>query len=412
MINLDLLRENPDYVIKNVKSKDPFFDITELINLDKEIRKLKNDIDKLRNEKNNISKLGSKSLNEDLIKKSKELSNEIKIKEDKFDKINSKFKYLYLRCPNLIEDDVPIGDKDTNKIVYTYLKKPEFSFEIKNHLELGNKLQWLDFEAASKMSKSNFALYKNDGVKIVYSLMLLMLKNNIKHGYQPILPPYLVNYDALLAASNFPRFEEDVYHIDNENLYLTPTAEVNLTNIYKNTILSQDQLPIRMTSWTSCFRKEAGGYGFSERGLIRIHQFEKAELYTITTPEKAKEEQDKMIYCAENILKDLNLHYRISLLASRDCSFASSKTYDIEVWLPGQNCYKEVSSISNCTDFQSRRSAIRYKKNDNKTNLVYTLNGSSLALSRLMVALMETYQQEDGTIKLPEILSKKMEQIF
>jgi seryl-tRNA synthetase len=212
----------------------------------------------------------------------------------------------------------------------------------------------------------------------------------------------------LTVASNFPKFRDQVYAVPEDGLFLTPTSEVNLSNLYRDKILSAEQLPIRMTSWTSCFRREAGGYGATERGLIRIHQFEKLELYTICEPEKSFQELDRMIACAESILKKLDLHYRISLLAAQDCSFPSAKTYDIEVWMPGQGAYYEVSSCSNCTDFQSRRGKIRYKaKEGDKAHLVHTLNASSLALPRLMVALMETYQQADGSIALPEILKRE-----
>jgi len=233
----------------------------------------------------------------------------------------------------------------------------------------------------------------------------LMLKNNKKYCYRLMLPPDVVNYKSLEVASNFPRFIDQVYAISADDLYLSPTAEVGLTNVYRDHIFRMNELPIRMTAWTSCFRREAGGYGATERGLIRIHQFEKVELYTLCVPENSEQEHERMLACAENILQQLGLHYRVSLLAGQDCSFASSKTYDIEVWLPGQQMYYEVSSISNCTDFQARRGAMRYK-DGNKTRLVHTLNGSSLALPRLIVALMETYQQADGTIVLPEILTK------
>jgi seryl-tRNA synthetase len=255
-------------------------------------------------------------------------------------------------------------------------------------------------EAAAQMTGSQFVFYKSPAVNLIYALTRMMLKNNKKCGFEPVLPPYLVNEKSLENASNFPKFKDQVYKINDEDLYLTPTSEVNLTNYYRDHIFNSSDLPIRMTSWTSCFRREAGSYGAQERGLIRIHQFEKVELYTICKPEDADSEQLKMLDAAENILNKLGLHYRISLLAAQDCSFASTKTFDLEVWMPGQNAYYEVSSCSNCTDFQARRTGIRYK-DDKKNHLVNTLNCSSLALPRLIVALMETYQQEDGSIKLP-----------
>jgi len=221
------------------------------------------------------------------------------------------------------------------------------------------------------------------------------------------LPSALLNAKSLEVASNFPKFKEQVYALPEDGLYLTPTSEVNLANLYRDKILMADELPIRMTSWTSCFRREAGTYGAHERGLIRIHQFEKVELYSICEPKDSQAEQDRMVACAEDILQQLGLHYRISLLAMQDCSFPSAKTYDIEVWLPGQNAYYEVSSVSNCTDFQARRGLIRFKKSvDQKTQLTHTLNGSSLALPRLMVAIMEVFQQPDGSVQIPEVLKK------
>lgn len=405
MIDLTALRENPSQIINNIKRKDPNFDIERLAKLDGQVRSLKSEIENLRNQKNELSAQGKSGVTPELREKSKIVSQDLKEKESNLEGLEKEFRDLYLRCPNVPFEDVPNGNKESNKVVKEVGKKPEFSFEPKNHVELGKKLGWFDFEAASVMTGSNFALYKGDSVKLVYSLMLFMLKNNLKHGYSPILPPYLVNEKSLECASNFPRFKDAVYEINQDGLYLTPTAEVNLTNLYRDSILSAQELPINMTAWTSCFRREAGTYGANERGLIRIHQFEKAELYTICEPENSAKELDRMIACAEDIIKQLGLHYRISLLAAQDCSFASAKTYDIEVWMPGQKAYYEVSSCSNCTDFQARRAAIRYKKEINsKTNLVHTLNSSSLALPRLMVALMETYQQEDGSIALPDAL--------
>jgi len=405
MIDLALLRKDKTYIIGLCKKKDPSFDIEKLAWLDEEVRRLRLISENLRHEKNELVEQSKVNLNAESIAKSRQISQNLKHLDEDLKVIEAQFEDLYLRCPNLILNDVPEGGKDHNVDVKSWGIKPKFNFAILNHLELGKINQWFDFEAAANMSGSQFALYKGEAVKLVYALMIYMFNNNLNYGFYPILPPYLVNEKALTIASNFPRFKDEVYAIEKDGLYLTPTAEVNLTNIYQNRIIESEQLPIRMTSWTSCFRREAGGYGAAERGLLRIHQFEKCELYTICVPENAKAEQDLMIACAENILQKLGLHYRIMLLAAQDCSFASAKTYDIEVWLPAQGIYKEISSISNCTDFQARRALIRYKDDINaKSRLVYTLNGSSLALPRLLVAIMETYQQEDGKIELPDIL--------
>lgn len=407
MIDLGLLREKPEQVIALIEKKDPQFDIRKLIQVDGSLRKIKSEVELLRQRKNELADAGKKGVTPQLREESIQVSKVLKEKEAELVILQETFNQLYLSCPNIPQSDLPLGGKEANKVVKEFGKKREFSFTPKNHLELGTKLGWFDFNAAATMTGSQFALYKADGVKLLYNLTMFMIKNNLKFGYELVLPPYLVNEKSLEVASNFPKFRDQVYEVGADNLYLTPTSEVNLTNIYRNHIFASDDLPVRMTSWTSCFRREAGGYGASERGLIRIHQFEKVELYTLCTPDNANDEQEKMLACAESILQQLGLHYRISLLAMQDCSFPSSKTYDIEVWMPGQGQYYEVSSISNCTDFQARRGMIRFKRNpEDKAELVNTLNGSSLALSRLMVALLETYQQEDGSIELPNIISQ------
>jgi len=277
---------------------------------------------------------------------------------------------------------------------------------VKNHLALGNALGWFDFPTASKITGSNFALYKGKAVELMYALTRLMIRNNVKHGFEPMLPPYMVNTKSLEGSGQLPKFADGVYKIQDEDLYMIPTSEVSLLNYYRDTIFNQTELPRRLTSWTSCFRREAGTYGSAEKGLIRIHQFEKVELVSFTKPEESYQELERMLACAEDILQQLGLHYRVMLLAAQDSSFQSAKTYDLEVWMPGQKSYYEVSSLSNCTDFQSRRAKIRYRQAEGKNEYVHTLNASSLALPRLMVALMETYQQPDGTITLPECINQ------
>lgn len=407
MIDLELLRNDPEGIIALLRKKDPHFDGRRLFELDAGVRTVRLAIEDMRRRKNELAEKGKKGVTDALRHESQQLAKELKEREQELAKIEQDFKALYLRCPNLLAPDVPGGNKESNKVVKEWGEKPKFSFPVKNHVDLGNALGWLDFERAALMTASNFALYKKEAAQLLYALTFFMLKHNRKHGYDVIVPPFMVNETSLEIASNFPRFKDQVYAVPEDGLYMTPTAEVNLTNLYRNTIFAANDLPVRMTAWTSCFRREAGGYGATERGLIRIHQFEKVELYTICEPEKSFDELDRMMACAEGILQALGLHYRVSLLAAQDCSFPSAKTYDIEVWLPGQMTYYEVASCSNCTDFQARRGLIRYKKSaDSKTSLVHTLNASSLALPRLMVALMETYQKEDGTIALPEILMK------
>lgn len=413
MIDINLLRDATAVTKELILRKEPGFDVDRLILLEAQLRSSRSEIETLRSERNNLASQASKGITEELRAQSIALGKKIKEKEEAIVELEKECETLAASCPNIPYADLPLGGKEANKEVRSFGKKPEFSFAFKNHVELNKNLDWFDFERASAMSGAQFVLYKNDGVKMIYALTRLMLKNNVKHGFSPIIPPYLVNRQALVNGGNLPKFEGDYYSIPEQGLCLIPSSEVNLTNMYANSIMSASELPRRMTSWTSCFRSEAGGYGAQERGLIRIHQFEKVELYSICEPEMAADELERMVAAGEEILKFLGLHYRVSLLAAQDCSFQSAKTYDIEVWLPGQDRYYEVSSASNCTDFQARRAGIRYRPTEGaKARLVNTLNASSLALPRLMVALMECYQQEDGSIKLPEVLQKEMDALW
>jgi seryl-tRNA synthetase len=406
MIDLNFLREDPKSCSELIKKKDPSFTVDELIDLDQEVRALMLEIESLRHKKNELAKVGKSGITEQIRSEAIALSQNLKKNEAVLEEKQKKFHELYMRCPNVPLPELPEGGKESNRTIKEWGKKPEFSFPIKNHLELGTNLQWFDFQTAATMSGNNFAFYKGEGVKLIYALKMFMLKHNEMHGYSYILPPYLVTEKSLEIASNFPKFREDVY-ATNDNLYLIPTAEVNLANMYRDRIFSVEELPLRLTAATSCFRREAGGYGANERGLLRIHQFEKVELFTYCLPDESENELNRMVSCAEGILRALGLHYRITLLAAQDCSFSSAKTYDIEVWLPGQNRYMEVSSCSMCTTFQSRRGGMRYRSAvGSKTHYVHTLNGSSLAQPRLIAALMETYQQADGSVVLPEVLKE------
>lgn len=413
MIDLARLREESARIKELILRKEPSFPVDNLLNLDQQARALRNDVEALRKEKNELASLGAKGATPEIREKSIELGKALKAKETDLEALEKELNAVWLACPNIPQEDLPLGGKEANKEVKSFGSKPNFTFPFKNHLELNEKLQWFDLQAAASMTGSQFVLYRNEGVKMIYALTRLMLRNNVKHGFSPVLPPYLVTEKALYNAGELPKFQGAYYKLEADNLCLIPTSEVSLTNIYADKILPAEQLPLRMTSATSCFRREAGGYGSTERGLIRIHQFEKVELFCITTPEESDAEQLRMLAYAENILQMLGLHYRITLLATQDCSFQSAKTYDLEVWLPGQDRYYEVSSCSNCTDFQSRRAQIRYRKAaDAKPTLAHTLNSSSLALPRLMIALMENYQQEDGSIKLPDVLQKEMDAMW
>jgi seryl-tRNA synthetase len=408
MINIALLRTRKDEIAPLIKKKDPSFDIELLYTLDQRVKTLRTQIESLQKQKNECAQAGQKGVTPEIREQSIALSSEIKKHQEELEIVEKQFLNLHLQAPNIPDASLPEGGKESNQVVKTVGTVPTFSFPIQNHVTLGQKLGWLDFQMAATMTAGNFALYRGDGVRLIYALGMLMLKNNQKHGYEPVLPPALVNEESLIISGNFPKFRDQVFSVPGDSLFLTPTSEVNMANMYRDHIFKKEELPLRMTAFTSCFRREAGAYGSAERGLIRIHQFEKVELYTICEPHNSMEELDRMVACAESILQILGLHYRISLLAAQDCSFQSAKTYDIEVWLPEQQKFMEVSSASNCTDFQARRGLMRYKKEAaGKTDLVHTLNASSLALPRLMVALMETYQREDGTIALPEVLKKE-----
>ena len=405
MIDLALLRTNPDCYIALLQKKEPSYDARHLYELDMQVRQHKIELDQLRKQKNDLAQKGKAGVTDQLRQESLELGQKIKNLEENVAIITAQFNELYLAAPNIPDESVPEGNKEENSVVRVFGSEPLFNFPIKNHVELAEQLGWVDFRIAAKVAGSNFALYKGLGAKLIYALSMFMLKHNEKHGFSIVVPPYLVNEQSLEVAGNFPKFKEQVYSLPGDNLYLIPTSEVSLANMYRDHIFMAEELPLRMTSYTSCFRREAGTYGAAERGLIRIHQFEKVELYTICHPENSMQELDRMIACAEDILQQLGLHYRVSLLAAQDCSFQSAKTYDIEVWFPSQKTYKEVSSASNCTDFQARRGLMRFRQMaGDKPELVHTLNASSLALPRLMVALMETYQQADGTVQLPDVL--------
>ncbi|GAA7919531.1 serine--tRNA ligase [Helicobacter pylori] len=308
--------------------------------------------------------------------------------------------------PNLVDEKTPLGASEEDNIEIKKILTPRvFTFKPKEHFELAQQNGWIDFESGVKLAKSRFSVIRGFGAKIYRALIHLMLDFNEKNGFEIIYTPALVNEKMLFGTGQLPKFKEDVFKIENENLYLIPTAEVTLTNLYNDTIVSVENLPIKMTAHTPCFRSEAGSAGKDTRGMIRQHQFDKVELVAITHPKESDVMQEHMLESASEILKALELPHRFVQLCSTDLGFSASNTIDIEVWLPGQNCYREISSVSNTRDFQARRAKIRFKENQ-KNQLVHTLNGSSLAVGRTMVALMENHQQADGSIHIPKALEK------
>lgn len=308
--------------------------------------------------------------------------------------------------PNLVDEKTPLGTSEEDNIEIKKILTPRvFTFKPKEHFELAQQNGWIDFESGVKLAKSRFSVIRGFGAKIYRALIYLMLDFNEKNGFEIIYTPALVNEKMLFGTGQLPKFKEDVFKIENENLYLIPTAEVTLTNLYNDTIVSVENLPIKMTAHTPCFRSEAGSAGKDTRGMIRQHQFDKVELVAITHPKESDVMQEYMLESASEILKALELPHRFVQLCSGDLGFSASNTIDIEVWLPGQNCYREISSVSNTRDFQARRAKIRFKENQ-KNQLAHTLNGSSLAVGRTMVALMENHQQADGSIHIPKALEK------
>ena len=413
MVDIALLRKDPQGINELLKKKEPSVDIQGIIVLDTQARELRADVESLRKERNDLASKGAQGISDEIRARSVQITKGLKDKELALTEIEAKLQNALLHVPNIPMPGLPEGGKENNFAVRTIGTKPEFSYKFLNHVELNQKLGWFDFEAGTQIAGAQFPCYRGDGVKVMYALTRLMLRNNAQHGFEPVIPPTFVNRRSLVNASSLPKFEGDFYQIEADGLYPIPTAEVPLTNLYAGKTFEKEQLPVRMTAWTSCFRREAGGYGSLERGLIRFHQFEKVELYSIVDQTESEAELERMVECAEKMLKMLGLHYQVSLLAGQDCSYASAKTYDIEVWLPGQNRFYEVSSCSNCTDFQSRRAEIKYRPEKNaKPMLAHTLNASSLALPRLMVALMECYQQPDGSVRLPQVLVDEMNTLW
>lgn len=327
----------------------------------------------------------------------------IAMEQEKARELEAALAEIALNVPNIPDSDVPEGlEEEDNVEIKKVLDIPTFSFTPKEHWDF-EELDFIDFERGVKLSKSRFSVLKNDAARIERALINYMLDFNRKRGFSEVSVPYIVNRDSLMATGQLPKFEDDLFKIEGEELFLIPTAEVPLTNLYRDEILNETQLPIMMTAFTACFRKEAGSAGRDTRGMIRQHQFGKVELVSITKPEQSDAMFEKMVECASDLLASLGLAHRQVLLCGGDLGFGAAKTIDLEVWLPGQNRYREISSVSNTKDFQARRALIRYK--DGKKNvLVHTLNGSSLAVGRCLIAIIENYQKEDGTIDVPQVL--------
>ena len=419
MIDIQNLKENLSETIDNLSRRGFEFDKDYWLKTEKKRKKLQVETEQLQENQNNLAREIGKLQKDkkDFSKVKKEASKssaDLKIKKNELDKVQAQLQDFLLSIPNLIDPRVPDGNSEADNVVVEEIgKKPTFNFEIKDHQELGLLSDGMDFEAASKISKSRFVVFKDSLALLNRALINFMLDVHTKeHSYKEIYVPLIVNSDSLTGTGQLPKFKEDQFKIDDgeQDLYLIPTAEVPVTNYHRNEILELAKLPISYVCHTPCFRSEAGSYGLDTKGIIRQHQFEKVELVSFVEPDKSDEHLEILTSHAENILKKLNLPFRKVILCSKDIGFSSSSTYDLEVWLPSQDKYREISSCSNFKDFQSRRLKIRIKK-DKKNILCHTLNGSGLAIGRTMAAILENYQNEDGTVSIPEVLKPYMNDI-
>lgn len=413
MLDIKLIREHPEIVKEALKKRGYDFNIDNLLKIDEERRTRIAEVEKLRARINEISKeVGElKRRKEDqkadaLKEESKKLGDEIEVLEKELYEIDIRFNQLLLLIPNIPHDSVVEGkDSSWNPVVKVWGEKPAFSFTPLPHWEIGEKLGILDFERGSKISSSGFTVMHGIGARLERALINFMVDLHLSRGYREVWTPFLVNSKSMTGTGQLPKFEDDMYRVQHEDLYLIPTAEVPVTNLHRDEILDKNVLPLKYVAYTPCFRREAGSYGKDVRGIIRQHQFDKVELVKFVEPEKSFEELEDLLLEAEDVLKQLKLHYRVVSLCTGDLGFASAKTYDIEVWLPGQNEYKEISSVSNFTDFQARRANIKYRPGPKaKPQFVHTLNGSGLAIGRTVVAILENYQQADGSVIIPEVL--------
>lgn len=414
MLDIKLIRENPDKINELLKRRNPALSIDEVLVIDEERRKIQTKADELRAkrkaESQRIGQMKKNGENTDEIQEDvRVLGDEIKDLEGKQTELDEKQRDILLHIPNIPDETTPIGASDADNVeVYKWGEPRKFDFEFKAHWDLCEEKNLVDFERGVKLSQSRFTLYRGKGSKLERAIINFFLDYHTEQqGYEEILPPFMANSATMTGTGQLPKFAEDMYKCENEDLYLIPTAEVPVTNIYSGEILSEDDLPKYMTAYTPCFRREAGSAGKDTRGLIRVHQFNKVELVKLCTPESSKDEHEKLTEDAEKMLQLLELPYRREALSTGDIGFSANKCWDLEVWMPSYNAYKEISSCSNYGDYQARRANIRYKeKATGKTRFVHTINGSGLAVGRTFAAIVENYQQADGTIIIPEVLRK------
>ncbi len=414
MLDIKLIRENPEKINELLKRRNPELSIDAVLEVDEERRKIQFATDELRakrkNESQKIGEMKKAGQNTDEIQAEvKKIGDEIKELEERQNALDEKQRNLLLNIPNIPDESTPIGtSEDDNVEVYKWGEPRKFDFEFKPHWDLCEQKNIVDFERGVKLSQSRFTLYRGKGAKLERAIINFFLDiHTQEQGYEEILPPFMANAATMTGTGQLPKFAQDMYKCEDEDLYLIPTAEVPVTNIYSGEILSEDMLPMYMCAYTPCFRREAGSAGKDTRGLIRVHQFNKVELVKLCTPQTSPEEHDKLTKDAEKMLQMLELPYRREALCSADIGFSANKCWDLEVWMPSYGTYKEISSCSNYGDYQARRANIRYRdKESGKVQFVHTINGSGLAVGRTFAAIVENYQTADGDIIIPEVLRK------
>ncbi|OQX88366.1 MAG: serine--tRNA ligase [Candidatus Omnitrophica bacterium 4484_70.2] len=414
MLDIKFIRQNVSLVKKVLEARNYSFDLESFLKLDEERRLLIKEVDNSRSQQNELNRKIKSLIKEKkdislFLEETKKIAQKIDELEERLKMTKDRFQKELLRIPNIFHSSVPQGDASFNKIVKEVKKIRNFSFKPLAHMELGKHLELFSFPVASKLCGSNFVLFKKDGALLSRALINFMLDIHRKRGYQEIFPPFLVNRASMLTTGQLPNLEEDMYQLKDDDYFLVPTAEVPVTNIYRDEILEEDDLPLYFVSYTACFRREAGSYGKETKGLVRVHQFDKVELVKFVHPSTSYEELEKLVEDASYILELLELPYRVVLLSTQELSFAASKCYDLEVYAPGIERWLEVSSCSNFEDFQARRGNIHYReKKSGKLKYIHTLNGSGLALPRLIIALLENYQNSDGSVTIPQVLRKYM----
>ncbi len=411
MLDRKFIRENPDQVMQALKNRCHDFDLKAFLIEDQVWREKMQSLEQRQAERNQVSQMiaQKKKNKEDAtadIENMRLVGEKIKLYTQELKELEEKLQQLMLAIPNLPHESVPVGpDEGANVEIRQWGNKPTFSFTPKPHWELGEQLGLFDMARAAKISGARFAVYRGAGARLERALIQFMLDvQTQEHGYTEIFPPLLVNRDAMIGTGQLPKMENDMFKTSEDGFYLIPTAEVPVTNLHRQEVLSKDQLPLYYAAYTPCFRREAGSYGKDTKGIVRQHQFNKVELVKIVHPDTSYQELEALVVNAEEILKRLNLHYRLVVLSTGDMSFAAAKGYDLEVWHSGSRRYWEVSSCSNFEAFQARRAQIRFKDEQNKTQFCHTLNGSGLATSRLLPAIIENYQQADGSITVPDVL--------